>query len=285
MRRTRPANVSGQKSPIRYRRQRRGDRSIDHRTYPNADPVQFHAVEFFRHRGRAGLCPNGVRQLQQTVSDAHGTTSNSTNGRQIRRRRLCSAFHRLETYFRHATQFFPLRAPVLTAALKFWQRPEFRRARTVQNVRETADQNMVLASPTNPYAAVVNPAGQYDDREWKNRGTRRGYSDALDQRDTILPKPLAADKALRQRRAPMAHVDLYRQRSDPVRHVSAQRDQTRHHLHGSTVGASVYVDGAPVTGANAIMGDPVRALAVLANLRDNVATQISEPARFHRRRP
>ena len=44
-------------------------------------------------------------------------------------------------------------------------------------------------------------------------------------------------------------------------------------LPASATGAAVYVDGVPVTGANAIMPIQSGALFGLANLRDTVATQ------------
>jgi flagellar hook-associated protein 1 FlgK len=212
---------------------------------------------------------DGVTQLQQTVADAAATTD-SASAAVSPAALLQSLSTALQSY-----SASPSNASAASAALTAAQNLAAglnAASATAQNVRVTADQamansvatiNKLLAQFQQVNMAVVN-------------GTANGadISDALDQRNTIL-QSLSQQIGVTTTIAGNGSMAIYTDSGVTLfetspRSVSMAATTT---YTASTAGAAVYVDGVPVTGANATMPIQSGALAGLANLRDNVATQ------------
>ena len=212
---------------------------------------------------------NGVTQLQQTVSDAT-TTSNSTTAANSPSTLLQALSTALQTYSATPNNSSAASA-VLTAAQNLGSGLNSASA-TVQNVRETADQNMVSSVAT--INRLLSQFQQVNTTIVNGTATGADISDALDQRDTIL-QSLSQQIGVTTTTSANGSMSIYTDSGATLfdtspRSVTMTPTTT---YTASTVGASVYVDGAPVTGANAIMPIQSGALAGLANLRDNIATQ------------
>ena len=212
---------------------------------------------------------NGVTQLQQTVADAT-TTSNATTAAHSPSTLLQSLSTALQTYSSSPSNGSAA-AAVLTAAQNLASGLNSASA-TVAQVRETADQNMVSS-----VADINSLLGQFQAVNTTIvQGTASGadISDALDQRGTIL-QSLSKDIGVTTVNNADGSMSIYADSGvtlfdTTARSVTMAPTTT---FGASTVGAAVYVDGVPVTGANAAMPIQSGALAGLANLRDNVATQ------------
>ncbi len=212
---------------------------------------------------------NGVTQLQQTVSDAATTADSSATGNSPST--LLQTFSTaLQTYSASPSNSSAASA-VVSAAQSLAQGLNAASA-TTQGVRETADQNMVQS-----VATINSLLSQFQTANTTIiNGTASGadISDALDQRNTIL-QSLSQQIGITTTTSSNGSMSIYTDSGvtlfdTTARSVTMAPTTT---YSASTVGAAVYVDGVPVTGANAIMPIQSGALAGLANLRDNVATQ------------
>jgi flagellar hook-associated protein 1 len=212
---------------------------------------------------------NGVTQLQQTVSDAT-TTIAATTAAQSPSTLIQSLSSALQTYSSSPGSSSAASA-VLTAAQNLASGLNTASA-TVANVRETADQDMV-----NSVATINSLLARFQDVNTaivKGTATGADISDALDQRDTIL-QSLSRQIGVTTTTNGNGSMSIYTDSGATLfdttpRSVTMSPTTT---YTASTVGAAVFVDGVPVTGANAVMPIQSGALAGLANLRDTVATQ------------
>lgn len=211
----------------------------------------------------------GVTQLQQTVSDAT-STSNSTTAAASPSSLLQTLSAALQTYSSSPGSSSAASA-VFSAAQNLGQGLNAASA-TTQNVRETADQDMV-----NSVATINSLLAQFQNVNTtivKGTATGADISDALDQRDTILQslsKQIGITTTTNGNGSMSIYTDSGATLFDTTARSVTMTPTTTYS--SSTVGASVYVDGVPVTGANAVMPIQSGALAGLANLRDTVATQ------------
>lgn len=212
---------------------------------------------------------DGVAQLQQTVSDAT-TTSDATTAAQSPSTLLQSLSSALQTYSSSPGSSSAASA-VLTAAQNLSSGLNAASA-TVASVRETADQDMV-----NSVATINSLLAQFQDVNTaivKGTATGTDISDALDQRDTILQslsKQIGITTTTNGNGSMSIYTDSGATLFDTTARSVTMSPTTTYTA--STVGAAVYVDGVPVTGANAVMPIQSGALAGLANLRDTVSTQ------------
>ncbi|MCI4678792.1 flagellar hook-associated protein FlgK [Rhodoblastus acidophilus] len=211
----------------------------------------------------------GVTQLQQTVSDAT-TTSDSSTAAQSPSTLLQSLSTALQTYSSSPGSASAASA-VLTAAQSLASGLNSASA-TVASVRETADQDMV-----NSVSTVNSLLAQFQDvnnRIVKGTATGSDISNALDQRNTIL-QSLSQQIGITTTTGSNGSMSIYTDSGATLFDVSPRSvtmTPTTTYT-ASTTGAAVYVDGVPVTGANAVMPIQSGALAGYANLRDNVAPQ------------
>jgi flagellar hook-associated protein 1 FlgK len=212
---------------------------------------------------------NGVTQLQQTVSDAT-TTSAATTAAQSPSTLIQSLSSALQTYSSSPGSSSAASA-VLTAAQNLASGLNTASA-TVESVRETADQDMV-----NSVATINSLLAQFQNVNTtivKGTATGADISDALDQRDTILQslsKQIGITTTTNGNGSMSIYTDSGATLFDTTPRSVTMSPTTTYTA--STVGAAVFVDGVPVTGANAVMPIQSGALAGLANLRDTVATQ------------
>jgi flagellar hook-associated protein 1 FlgK len=139
-------------------------------------------------------------------------------------------------------------------------------------VRETADQDMVTSVAT--INTLLSQFQQVNTTIVNGTASGADISDALDQRDTIL-QSLSKQIGVTTTTSSNGSMSIYTDSGATLFETSARTvamtPTTTYSA--STVGAAVYVDGVPVTGANATMPIQSGALAGLANLRDTVATQ------------
>jgi flagellar hook-associated protein 1 FlgK len=211
----------------------------------------------------------GVTQLQATASDAT-TTTDSTTAAQAPSTLIQALSSALQTYSSSPSNMSAGSA-VLTAADNLASSLNSATA-TTQSVRETADQNMVTS------VATVN--GLLTQFQSANTtivtGTASGAdtTDALDQRDSIL-QSLSKQMGVSTITNPNGSMSIYTDSGvtlfDTTPRTVTMQATTAYTA--STTGAAVYVDGVPVTGANAVMPIQSGALAGYANLRDNVAPE------------
>ncbi len=212
---------------------------------------------------------NGVSQLQQTVSDAT-STSDSTTAAQSPSSLLQTLSSALQTYSA-APGNASAAAGVLSAAQNMASGLNSASA-TVQSVRETADQDMAISVAT--INKLLAQFQQVNTTIINGTATGADISDALDQRGTIL-QSLSQQIGITTTTSANGSMSIYTDSGATLfdtlpRNVTMTPTTT---YTPSTVGAAVYVDGVPVTGANGAMPIQSGALAGLANLRDNVATQ------------
>ncbi len=212
---------------------------------------------------------NGVTQLQQTVSDATGAGS-ATTAAQSPSTLLQALNTALQTYS-SSPGSSSAAAAVLSAAQNLSLGLNSASA-TVASVRETADQDMV-----NSVATINSLLSQFqtvNNSIVKGTATGADISDLLDQRNTILQN-LSQQIGVTTTTGSNGSMSIYADSGATLFDVTARSVTMTPTttFNASTAGAAVYVDGAPVTGPNAVM--PIRsgALAGLANLRDNIAPQ------------
>ena len=211
----------------------------------------------------------GVTQLQQTVSDAT-STSNSTTAAASPSSLLQTLSAALQTYASSPGSSSAASA-VFSAAQNLGQGLNAASA-TTQNVRETADQDMVNSVAT--INSLLSQFQQVNTAIVNGTATGADVTDAQDQRNTIL-QSLSQQIGVTTSTASNNSMSIYTDSGvtlfDTTPRSVAMAATTTYTA--STTGAAVYVDGVPVTGANAIMPIQSGALAGLANLRDTVATQ------------
>lgn len=212
---------------------------------------------------------DGVTQLQQTVSDAT-TTTDSTTAAQSPSALLQTLSTALQTYSSSPSNSSAA-ASVLSAAQNLTSGLNSASA-TVQDVRETADQDMVASVAT--INKLLSQFQQVNTTIVNGTATGADISDALDQRDTLL-QSLSKQIGVTTTTSSNGSMSIYTDSGATLfetipRNVTMTPTTT---YTASATGAAVYVDGVPVTGANATMPIQSGALAGLANLRDNVATQ------------
>jgi flagellar hook-associated protein 1 len=220
-------------------------------------------------KGSAQALSDGVTQLQHTVSDATATTD-STTAAQSPSSLLQALSTALQTYSA-APNNNSAASAVLTAAQNLSSGLNTASA-TVQDVRETADQDMVSSVST--INNLLSQFQQVNTTIVNGTATGADISDALDQRGTIL-QSLSQQIGVTTTTSANGSMSIYTDSGATLFETSARSvTMTPTTTFGaSTVGASVYVDGTPVTGANAVMPIQTGALAGLADLRDTVATQ------------
>jgi len=212
---------------------------------------------------------NGVTQLQSTVSDATTTTDSQTSASSPST--LLQAFSTaLQTYSASPSNSSSANS-VVSAAQNLASGLNAASA-TVQGVRETADQNMVQSVAT--INSLLTQFQTVNTTIINGTATGADTSDALDQRNTIL-QSLSQQIGITTTTSPNGSMQVYTD-SGAVLFDTTPRSVTMTPTTtytASTVGAAVYVDGVPVTGANATMPISSGALDGLANLRDTVSTQ------------
>lgn len=210
---------------------------------------------------------DGVTLLQKTVADAT-TTTDSTTAAQSPSTLLQALTSALQTYSSSPSNASAA-AAVVTAADRLVN--GLNDAATVtQNVRKTADQNMVTSVGT-----INTLLGQFQSVNTVIvQGTASGadITDALDQRDTIL-KSLSKEIGIATVGNPNGSMSIYTDSGVTLFETTprAVTMQATTAYSASTTGAAVYVDGVPVTGANAVMPIQSGALAGYAQLRDSIA--------------
>lgn len=212
---------------------------------------------------------DGLTQLQQTVSDAT-TTSDATTAAQSPSTLLQSLSSALQAYSASPGSSAAASA-VLTAAQNMASGLNSASA-TVANVRATADQDMSLSVST--INSLLSQFRDVNTTIVNGAATGADISDALDQRDTIL-QSLSKEIGVTTTTDATGSMSIYTDSGATLFNVvprSVTMTPTNTYS-ASTVGAAVYVDGVPVTGANAVMPIHSGALAGLANLRDTVSTQ------------
>ncbi|WP_298356011.1 flagellar hook-associated protein FlgK [Rhodoblastus sp.] len=212
---------------------------------------------------------NGVTQLQQTVGDATATGS-TTTAAQSPSTLLQNLDSALQA-FSSSPGSSAAAANVLTAAQNL-SRGLNSASATVSSVRETADQGMVDA-----VASINSLLAQFQAVNTSIvKGTAMGadISDLLDQRNTILQN-LSQQVGVTTTTGSNGSMSIYTDSGATLFDVTARSvTMTPTPAYSAaTAGAAVYVDGAPVTGPNAVMPIQSGALAGLANLRDNIAPQ------------
>ncbi|MCW2284650.1 flagellar hook-associated protein 1 FlgK [Rhodoblastus acidophilus] len=210
---------------------------------------------------------DGVTLLQKTAADAT-TTTDSTTAAQSPSTLLQALTSALQTYSSSPSNASAA-AAVVTAADRLVN--GLNDATTVtQNVRKTADQNMATSVGTintllTQFQSVNSVIVQ---------GTASGadITDALDERDTIL-QSLSKEIGITTVGNSNGSMSIYTD-SGVTLFETTPRDvsmQATTAYSASTTGAAVYVDGVPVTGANAVMPIQSGALAGYAQLRDTIA--------------
>jgi len=212
---------------------------------------------------------DGLTQLQQTVSDATSTSDSTTAAQSPST--LLQAFSGALQAYSASPQSASAGAAVTTAAQDLAKGLNAASA-TVQSVRETADQDMV-----NSVATINSLLAEFQTVNTaivKGTATGADISDALDQRGTIL-QSLSQQIGITTATAPNGAISIYTDSGATLfdvtpRSVTMAPTTT---FAAGTSGATVFVDGVPVTGANALMPIQSGALAGLANLRDNLAPQ------------
>jgi flagellar hook-associated protein 1 FlgK len=212
---------------------------------------------------------SGVTQLQATVADATGTTD-ATTAAQSPSSLIQALDTALQTYSASPSNASAA-AGVLSAAQDLASGLNAASA-TVQNVRETADQDMATSVAT--VNGLLSNFQQVNSQIVSGTATGADVTDALDRRNTILQQ-LSQQIGVTTTTASNGSMSIYTDSGvtlfdTTARSVSMTPTTT---YTASTTGAAVMVDGVPVTGANAIMPIQSGALAGLANLRDTVATQ------------
>ncbi len=212
---------------------------------------------------------DGVTQLQSTISDATTTTDSSTSANSPST--LLQAFSTaLQTYSASPSNSSSANS-VVYAAQNLTNGLNSATA-TVQGVRETADQDMVQSVAT--INSLLSQFQTVNTTVINGTATGADISDALDQRSSIL-QSLSKQIGVTSTTSSNGSMQIYTD-SGAVLFDTSPRSVTMtptNTFTASTVGSSVYVDGVPVTGANATMPISSGALAGLANLRDNVSTQ------------
>ena len=153
---------------------------------------------------------------------------------------------------------------------------------TTQNVRETVDQDMVNSVAT--INSLLSQFQQVNTAIVNGTATGADVTDAQDQRNTIL-QSLSQQIGVTTSTASNNSMSIYTDSGVTLfdttpRSVTMAATTT---YTASTTGAAVYVDGVPVTGANAIMrSSPARSLAspICATLspRNIRASSIPSPA-------
>jgi flagellar hook-associated protein 1 FlgK len=212
---------------------------------------------------------DGVTQLQATVSDATTTTS-STTAAQSPSTLIQALSSALQTYSSSPSNASA--ATAVVAAAGNLANSLNSASTTTQSVRETADQDMV-----NSVSTVNGLLSQFQTVNAAIvTGTASGadITDALDQRDSIL-QSLSKQMGVATTTNSNGSMSIYTDSGVTLfettpRTVTMQATTT---YSASTTGAAVYVDGVPVTGANAVMPIQSGALAGYANLRDNIAPE------------
>ncbi len=210
---------------------------------------------------------SGVATLQQTVSDATSTTD-STTAAQSPSTLLQALSSALQTYSSSPSNSSAATA-VVTAAQNLAS--GLNNAETVtQNARETADQAM--ANSVSTINSLLSQFQAVNTTIVNGTGTGADITDAQDQRDTILQslsKQIGIATTTNSNGSMSIYTDSGVTLFDTTPRTVTMQATTSYSA--TTTGAAVYVDGVPVTGANAIMPIQSGALAGYANLRDNVA--------------
>jgi flagellar hook-associated protein 1 FlgK len=211
---------------------------------------------------------DGVTTLQQTVADATSTTDSTTaaTSPSTLLQALSSA---LQTYSSSPSST-SAGAAVVTAATNLANSLNDATT-TTQGARETADQDMATSVST--INTLLTQFQSVNTAIVQGTATGADVTDALDQRDTIL-QSLSKQIGISTVTSSNGSMSIYTDSGvtlfqDTPRTVTFQATTT---YTASTTGNAVYVDGVPVTGANAVMPIQSGALAGYANLRDNVAT-------------
>jgi flagellar hook-associated protein 1 FlgK len=210
---------------------------------------------------------DGVTLLQKTVADST-TTTESTVAAQSPSTLLQALTSALQTYSSSPSNTSAA-AAVVTAADRLANGLNDA-ATTTQAVRTRADADMVTS-----VGNINKLLTQFQSiNSVIVQGTASGadITDALDQRDTIL-QSLSKDIGITTVGNSNGSMSIYTDSGVTLFETTprAVTMQATTAFSAATTGAAVYVDGVPVTGANAVMPIQAGALAGLAQLRDTVA--------------
>ena len=227
---------------------------------------------------------DGLTTLAQTVDDSSSTTSISgadQNGASPSAM-LANLQSALTTYADSPTSSSAADA-VVSAASDLTSSLNSASA-TVQQVRETADQNM--ASSVNTINSLLTQFTAANNTVVTGLQTGANVSSAEDTRDSIVTQ-LAQQIGVSTTVAANGSESIYTDSGvtlfqDTPRTVSFTATPT---LVDGANGNAVTVGGVPITGANSPMPIQSGALAGYAALRDTLAPEYQAPARPDRRRP
>jgi len=216
---------------------------------------------------QAQALSDGVALLQKTVADST-TTTDSTVAAQSPSTLVQALTSALQTFSSSPSNMSAAGA-VVTAADRLANGLNDATT-TTQNVRKQADADMVTSVGT-----INTLLSQFQSiNSVIVQGTASGadITDALDQRDTVL-QSLAKEIGISTVNNSDGSMSIYTDSGATLFEKTARSVtmQATTAFSASTTGAAVYVDGVPVTGANAVMPIQSGALAGLAELRDTIA--------------
>ncbi len=212
---------------------------------------------------------SGLDQLNQTIGDVSGASSNGTSQATSPAARISALSNALQSYLASPSDWTSA-AAVVSAAQTLTNGLNIASA-TVQQVRRNSDSAIAASvADINSLLAQFQAANQQ-----VISGTASGVdtTDAQDQRDTIL-KNLSAEIGVSTALAPNGDMSIYTDSGVTLFQGGAARSVTftpTNTYTASTVANAVYVDGVPVTGASAAMPITSGKLAGLAILRDRAA--------------
>jgi flagellar hook-associated protein 1 FlgK len=217
--------------------------------------------------GSASTLSAGVTQLQQTVSDATTTTDSTTAATSPST--LLQALNTALQSYSSSPSAASAGAAVVTAADNLAGSLNSA-TQTTQDVRETADQNMVTSVAT--INTLLTQFQAVNTTIVQGTATGADITDALDQRSTIL-QSLSNEIGISTVNNPNGSMSIYTDSGVTLfettpRTVTMQATTA---YSPTTTGNAVYVDGVPVTGSSAVMPIQSGALAADADLRDTVA--------------
>ncbi len=214
---------------------------------------------------------DGLTQLQQTVTDSTSSSSTTSTSSATSPSALISNLQTaLQTYSAApsnsgAAQAVISSAQALATGLN-------NATATVQQTRETADQN--IATDVGDVNSLLSQFQQVNNQIVTGTASGADLSDALDQRSTIL-QSLSKDIGITTTTSPNGGMQIYTD-SGVTLFNTIPADVTFSPTTTYTAGVpgnAVYVNGQPITGAGAIMPIQSGAIAGLAQLRDQTATQ------------
>jgi len=227
--------------------------------------------------GEAQALSDGVTLLQKTVADATSTTESTTAAKSPST--LLQALNSAMQTYSSSPSNPSAGAAVVTAAKNLAYALNDATTAT-QNVRKTADEDMVTSVAT--INRLLTQFQAVDTQIVKGTGTDADLTDALDERSALL-QSLSKEIGISTVSNSNGSMSIYTDSGVTLYQVSprtvtmqattvyAAGDPKTTPATPTTTGQAVYIDGVPVTGANAFMPIQSGALAGYANLRDNVA--------------